>query len=123
MLQHGATIYAAYPDEPWPGAAAVVTSRVHVHKAKWYGSRSLLDNPVSHISAFLSEHEDWSLKRLKINKDIGFQGSIVLGMGFVLSHEQALRMLDADQRNVEVIFPYLNGQDLNSDPKQCPTVG
>ena len=121
MLQHGATIYAAYPDEPWPGVAAVVTSRVHVHKAKWYGNRSLLDNPVSHISAFLSEHEDWSLKRLKTNKDIGFQGSIVLGMGFVLSHEQALRMLDADQRNIEVIFPYLNGQDLNSDPKQCPT--
>lgn len=121
MLQHGATIYAAYPDEPWPGAAAVVTSRVHVHKAKWYGSRSLLDNPVSHISAFLSEHGDWSLKRLKTNKDMGFQGTIVLGMGFVLPHEQALRMLDADQRNVEVIFPYLNGQDLNNDPKQCPT--
>ncbi len=120
MLQHGAAIYAAYPNEPWQGTAAVVTSRVHVRKAKWHGNCNLLGKPVSHISAFLSEQEDWSLKRLKSNKDIGFQGSIVLGMGFVLPHEQAQRMLDADQRNIEVIFPYLNGQDLNSDPKQCP---
>lgn len=28
----GAVIHAAYPNEAWPGAAAVVTSRVHVRK-------------------------------------------------------------------------------------------
>jgi hypothetical protein len=30
-------------------------------------------------------------------------------------------MLDADARNVDVIFPYLNGEDLNSDPEQRPS--
>src|SRR5690606_34079266 len=32
LLQNEAVIHAAYPNEPWPGAAAVVTSRVHVRK-------------------------------------------------------------------------------------------
>lgn len=118
MVGAGAVIYAAYPNEPWPGKAAVVTSRVHMHKGAWKGSRSLLGRPTPFISAFLSDREEWSPKRLKANEGIAFQGSIVLGMGFVLTHEDAQRMLDADPRNKEVIFPYINGDDLNSDPEQ-----
>ena len=30
-------------------------------------------------------------------------------------------MLDADPRNAEVIFPYLNGEDLNTHPEQHPS--
>lgn len=121
MVRAGAVIHAAYPNEPWPGKAAVVTSRVHVHKGEWRGERSLLGRPAPFISAFLSDREEWSPKRLKANEGIAFQGSIVLGMGFVLLPEQARRMLDADPRNAEVIFPYLNGDDLNSDPEQKPS--
>ena len=118
MVGAGAVIHAAYPNELWPGKAAVVTSRVHVHKGEWRGNRSLLGRPASFISAFLSDREEWSPKRLKANESITFQGSIVLGMGFVLLPEEARRMLDADPKNAEVIFPYLNGSDLNSDPEQ-----
>ncbi|MFA0888184.1 MAG: Eco57I restriction-modification methylase domain-containing protein [Synergistales bacterium] len=118
MVKMGATIYAAYPNEPWPGSAAVVTSRVHVHKGEWKGQQSLLGKPVPYISPFLSGREEWSPKRLKANEGLAFQGSIVLGMGFVLSHDEAQRMLDADPRNADVILPYLNGEDLNSDPEQ-----
>lgn len=121
MVSAGVVIHAAYPNEPWPGKAAVVTSRVHAHKGEWSGQRSLLGQPVSFISAFLSDREEWSPKRLKANAGITFQGSIVLGMGFVLSPEEARRMLDADPRNAEVIFPYINGDDLNSDPEQKPS--
>lgn len=118
MVGSGAVIHAAYPNEPWPGKAAVVTSRVHMHKGTWKGSRSLLGRPAPFISAFLSDREEWSPKRLKANEGIAFIGSYVLGMGFVLSHEEAQRMLEADPRNAEVIFPYINGEDLNSDPEQ-----
>jgi hypothetical protein len=121
MIKMGATIHAAYPNEPWPGSAAVVTSRVHVRRGEWNGQRSLLGKPVSYISPFLSEREEWSPKRLKANEGIAFQGSIVLGMGFILTHDEAQRMLDADPRNADVIFPYLNGEDLNSDPEQKPS--
>jgi len=118
ITRNGATIYAAFPNEPWPGKAAVVTSRVHIHRNNWEGVKTLSGRVVSYISAFLSDREEWNPKRLKANENRAFQGSIVLGMGFVLSHEQAQRMLDADPRNAEAIFPYLNGDDLNSDPEQ-----
>lgn len=121
MVSAGAVIHAAYPNEPWPGKAAVITSRVHVHKGEWSGGRSLLGLPVPFISAFLSDREEWSLERLKVNEGLAYQGSIVLGMGFVLLPEQASIMLDADPKNAEVIFPYINGDDLNSDPEQKPS--
>lgn len=120
MVSAGAVIRAAYPNEPWPGKAAVVTSRVHVHKGEWRGERSLHGRPALFISAFLSDHEEWSPKRLKANEGIAYQGSIVLGMGFVLSPDEARRMLDADPKNADVIFPYINGDDINSDPEQRP---
>jgi len=121
LVGAGAVIHAAYPNEPWPGKAAVVTSRVHVHKGEWAGERSFLGRPASFISAFLSDREEWSPKRLKANEGIAYQGSYVLGMGFVLSPDEAQRMLDADPRNAEVVFPYINGEDLNSDPEQRPS--
>lgn len=121
MVGAGAVIHAAYPNEPWPGKAAVVTSRVHVHKGDWSGERSLLGRPAPFISAFLSDREEWSPERLKANEGLAYQGSIVLGMGFVLLPDRARTMLDADPRSAEVIFPYINGDDLNSDPEQKPS--
>jgi hypothetical protein len=118
MVLAGAVIHAAYPNEPWPGAAAVVTSRVHVHKGEWLGEKTLVGSSVPFISAFLTDQEEWTPKRLKSNEGVCFQGSNVLGMGFVLTPEEATIMLDADPKNAEVIFQYLNGEDLNSDLKQ-----
>jgi len=124
MVQGGAVIHAAYPNEPWPGKANVVTSRVHVHRGSWEGIRSLLGRPVPHISALLSGSEGseaWSPRRLLANEGTTFEGSQVYGAGFVLTKAEAQQMLDADDRNAEVIFPYVNGQDLNSEPDQRPT--
>ncbi len=121
LVGDGAVIYAAYPNEPWPGKAAVVTSRVHAHKGLWNGGRSLSGRPVRHISPFLSDREEWTPKQLKRNEGIAFQGSIVLGMGFVVTEREARTMIEHDPRNRDVLLPYLNGEDLNSDPEQRPS--
>lgn len=121
LLKNGASIHSAHPNEPWPGAAAVVTSRVHIYKGLWKGRHRLSGNEVPQISAFLSGNEEWSPTRLKSNESLAFQGSIVLGMGFVLAPEEAAQMIAADSRNAEVIFPYLNGRDLNSSPFRNPS--
>lgn len=121
MLSHGWVIHSAYPNEKWPGAAAVVTSRVHAHKGDWGGERRLSGKIVEHISAFLSDRDEWSPERLKVNEGLAFQGSIVLGKGFVIEPKHAQIMLDADPRNEDVLFPYLNGQELNSRPEQKPS--
>lgn len=118
MLKQGAVIHAAFPNESWPGKAAVITSRVHVKKGLWSASAVLSHRSVAHISAFLSPEDEWSPKPLISNRSIAFQGSIVLGMGFILSHDDAKAMIQADPKNAEVLFPYLNGDDLNTDSHQ-----
>jgi hypothetical protein len=114
LLLNGAAIYAAYPNEPWPGKAAVVTSRVHLVKGAWEGSRCLSGQQATYISAFLSSQDAWTPQSLSANKSVAYLGSYVLGMGFVLSPEFAKEMLLDDSRNSAVIFPYINGDDLNS---------
>jgi hypothetical protein len=122
LLEQGASIYSAFPDEPWPNRAAVVTSRVHVHRGEWSAKRYLKKREVPYVSAFFSDHEETTPETLATNEEIVFQGSIVLGMGFVIDdREEVDRMLDEDPRNAEVIFPYLTGKDLNSDPEQRPS--
>jgi hypothetical protein len=118
LVAAGAIIYAAYPSEPWPGKAAVVTSRIHIRRGAWQGQRRISGRSGQYISPFLSDREEWTPKRLETNKGIAFQGSIVLGLGFVVTEEDAQAMIGRDPRNNEVLFPYLNGEDLNSDPEQ-----
>jgi hypothetical protein len=57
--------------------------------------------------------------RLASNQGMSFQGSIVLGMGFVLDHAEAKAMVDRDPRNAEVIFPLLNGEDVTRSPQHA----
>ncbi|ETR77866.1 hypothetical protein X566_09530 [Afipia sp. P52-10] len=121
MLRDGAVIYGAYPNEAWPGKAAVITSRVHVHRGTWRAPCHLTGREVDYISAYLTEGEEWSPTKLHQNSGLAFIGSFVNGMGFVLTADDAQRMLDADPKNADVIFPYLNGQELNSDPEQKPS--
>ncbi|RKS25631.1 hypothetical protein CLV94_0669 [Flavobacterium endophyticum] len=58
---------------------------------------------------------------LAANKGKSFQGSIVLGKGFVLSIEEAEKLIRKNPRNKDVLFPYLNGDDLNNSSNQEPS--
>lgn len=120
LINPGVTIYCAYPNEPWPGKAAVVTSRVHIKKGVWLGSVTLSGKCVNYISAFLSDVQEWSLKPLHANANLAFEGSYTFGDGFTLSAEEAQQMIVSDKRNEDVLYPYINGKELNTDPKQLP---
>ncbi|OJF10752.1 hypothetical protein BG844_30280 [Couchioplanes caeruleus subsp. caeruleus] len=54
--------------------------------------------------------------RLSENEGIAFQGSIVLGLGFTLTREQAAELIARDPRNAEILQPYVIGKDLNQRP-------
>jgi hypothetical protein len=58
---------------------------------------------------------------LKQNAGKSYQGNIVLGKGFILSPEEARSLIAKDPRNKDVLFPYLNGEDLNGNPEQAPS--
>jgi hypothetical protein len=121
LITKNAVIYAAYPNEPWPGKAAVVTSRIYLIKGEWLGLRALSGRRADFISAFLTDQEEQTPKSLKANAGKSFQGSIALGLGFTLSEEEAAAYMADDPKNKEVLFPYLNGDDLNSHPEQKPS--
>ena len=134
MVQQGGTIVAANPNMPWPGTAAVVISLVFFRKdgvshhkhlsviqkpdGHWHGLVYYNDQPTETISPFLSQQEEWSPKVLKANANQSFQGCIILGLGFTMSEEEAKAFIEKDPQNAEVLFPYLNGEDLNSSPEQ-----
>jgi len=55
-------------------------------------------------------------QRLQENDNLAFQGSNILGQGFILTEDKVHELLAHDSRNSNVIQPYINGKDLNRRP-------
>ena len=119
IMSNGGQIIKAHPDMEWPGAAAVVVSPVTVYKAAeqaaWSGQYFIDNLPVPTISSYLTGQEEWTPKTLVGNANQSYIGSYVLGMGFALSEREALELIERNPRNKDVLYPYLNGEDLNTD--------
>ena len=118
----GGAIVMAVRSRPWPGAAAVAVSQAVIHKGEWSGERVLDGRPVEYISTYFDDQKSIGAPyRLEANAEKSFQGSIVLGKGFVLEPERAAELIERNPRNRDVLFPYLNGDDLNSRSDQSPS--
>jgi hypothetical protein len=116
--EEDAVIFSAYPSERWPGKAAVITSRIHIHKGCWNGPVILNGQAVTFISAFLSSRADWSLESLSENFNECFSGTKVYGDGFILDQEEAKKIISDVPKSKDVLFPLINGRELNNDPEQ-----
>ncbi|MBP8180053.1 MAG: hypothetical protein KAZ88_03560 [Acidimicrobiia bacterium] len=121
MVQAGFTITRAVQSRPWPVASASLE-----YAAVWgtlgevadAATRLSSDVPARCISTLLEPAGlvQGDPKCLNDNREIAFQGCIPLGKGFVLRSDEAHEMIGADPRNRDVVFPYLNGEDLNQRP-------
>jgi len=117
----GGSINFAIPSMRWPGQAAVEVSVVAVFKGQWKKDFFLHNKVVPQITSYLDDSLDLGDPHpLKQNMGKSFQGTIVLGQGFVLQPEEAVRLIAKDPKNKDVLFPYLNGQDLNGQFDQSP---
>jgi len=106
----------------WPGLAAVEVSLVSIYKGKWEKEFILDNKKVNFISSYLDDQEFLGEPfQLKQNENKSFQGSIVLGKGFVLEPSEAEKLILKDPKNKDVLFPYLNGDDLNNRIDQSPS--
>ncbi len=125
LMRAGAHITFAKRFVKWPGAANVEVNLIALHKPHPHATAILtptLDGQAApFISSRLDTDPETEPKRLPQNKGKAFQGSIVLGMGFVLKPHEAQALIARDPRNADCIFPYLNGEDLNSHPEQQPS--
>lgn len=120
LVQDGA-INMAVRGIKWPGIAKLVVSLVSLHKGEWKGLRVLDGQDVSMINAYFEDTADGGAPSpIPENANKVFQGSIFLGDGFLLTHEEADRLKCVDSKNEEVIFKTINGDQLNNDPTQEP---
>lgn len=55
-------------------------------------------------------------ERLVENRGVSFKGSCVFGLGFTLREEVARQWIAEDDRYAKILYPYLNGKELNGDP-------
>lgn len=123
LVEHGFIITSAIPSMKWPGKASLEIAIVLFFYGKWGGNFFLDGNKVKGINSYLAIPDQLSGHpyKLKANEDKSFQGSIVLGMGFILESEEALKLIELNPRNKEVLFPFLNGEDFNTNPTQLPS--
>lgn len=112
----------AVRSRPWPGVAAVEVSLAAIYKGTWKGRRVLDGKQVDFISTYFDDQmTNGNPKPLAANAEKSFQGSIVLGKGFVLEPAEAEALIARNPKNRDVLFPYLNGEDLNSRSDQSPS--
>ena len=123
LIAQGNVISRAVPSRPWSGSANLEVGYVWLQKGEWQGEAVLDEKVVDGITAFLTPPGKslGNPNRLIANQNKSFQGSIVLGMGFVLTPEEAQELIEKDPKNKDVLFPYLNGEDLNSRSDQSPS--
>jgi hypothetical protein len=112
----GWAVYRAEKSQPWPGKAALEVALLWAGHPGKQEARVLDGNQVVAITASLDPQSQvsGSPHRLAANAGLSFQGCIVLGAGFVLEPGEAQALIAKDPRNKDVLFPYLNGEDLNS---------
>lgn len=122
IVQQGGSIHHAVRSMKWPGVAAVEVALVSLTKQPWKGPFVLGNREVSRITPYLDDAETTG-NPLPLPENAGksFQGSIVLGQGFVLTPEEARALIARNPKNKDVLFPYLNGDDLNNNPDQSPS--
>lgn len=128
ILEKGGVIYRALPSAVWTGDAAVHYSIVCIKKGTVTEkpiliTESLEEIQVEAIDSLLSVPGAISGNPhpLKENEGKSYIGSYVLGMGFVLEPEEAEKLIQKNPKNKDCIYPYLNGEDLNSRPDQTPS--
>jgi hypothetical protein len=121
MVEAGLTITRAIRSRSWPVASASLE-----YAAVW-GTRDTVsaavervsdDIPVERISTLLEPTGkiDGNPVRLLENSGVTFGGWKPYGTGFVMEPGEALAWVEEDRRNSQVLFPFVNGEDLNSRP-------
>ena len=137
LLRGGFAIYAATQSRTWPQpGAAVHVAIVHLVKGT-----PLLHVPLPVLahghdartveainSRLRGKPERPDPVALRSNANLSFLGCYVAGQGFTFDDaepdgtpiSEMERLLAKDPPNAERIFPYIGGEEVNSDPEQRP---
>ena len=120
VVDMGWKIHRAISSTTWPGEATLEIAKVWGTAHSWSGQHVLDGRPVAGIDEMLYplSRSGWRKQRLAENADKSYIGSYVLGMGFTMSPEEAQALINKDPCNADVLFEYINGQDMTQSPTQ-----
>ncbi|MEI2577283.1 Eco57I restriction-modification methylase domain-containing protein [Scytonema sp. PRP1] len=124
ILDKGSSIYRAVSSQKWFGTSAnVEVSVVWIYRDSWLGEVVLDEETVPDITSLLkvSGKVTGQHQRLISNKGISFIGSQTGGTGFVLTTDEAYKLIEKNNKNKDVLYPFLSGEDFNSRPDQSPS--
>ncbi|MCA9694626.1 MAG: hypothetical protein KC636_33920, partial [Myxococcales bacterium] len=124
LVERGAVIYDATAARAWPGDASVTLSIVHFARgeaARRAGRPRLDGAPVTAINSRLRPGaERPPPRRLPERRGESFQGTVVLGRGFLLTPAERDALVAEAPANAERIAPYVGGEEVNTSPTQAP---
>jgi hypothetical protein len=125
MAKCGFTIMRSVQSAKWPVKAGVE------YAAVWGTLEPVPDDvqrvsdgvTVARITTLLEPQGRVSGQPRRLVENIGtaFVGCTVNGMGFVIEPDVAQQWIAKDARNAQVLRPYLNGEDLNSNSEPAAT--
>ena len=104
VLAQGGAINMAVRGIKWPGRANLVVSLVALHKGEWRSKCFLDGKDVPVITAFFEYHSDaGDPRKLFVNLDQMFEGSKILGEGFLLSQSAAEVTIPRQSRGLSFV--------------------
>ncbi len=108
-------IFRALSKVVWPGAANVHASVVHWVKGSWKSTATLDGGECAVIGALLVADTSITSKPYRITTfaDLATNGTQLSGIGFVLDACEAMDWIEQDRRYEEVLYPYINGKEVN----------
>ncbi|MFE4819793.1 Eco57I restriction-modification methylase domain-containing protein [Streptomyces sp. NPDC056704] len=118
----GVSIHRAVKSAPWPSRSAVLEycavwttkARVEEGACRILGGKFVPRGITTSLNP-LTREAPWA-ESLGASSKTAFKGIEVTGMGFTMSPDEASALIAADPRNRRILFPYLNGEELNSSP-------
>jgi methylase of polypeptide subunit release factors len=122
FLEASALIGFSRTNQRWPGRAATNIDLIALWKRERVISPLLNERFVACINSFLQDgNEESSPVALLADENRAFVGVALHGDGFVLTTSEATALIEADQKNANVVRPFLIGDDLNGRPDLSPS--
>jgi hypothetical protein len=125
IVDNGGVIYEAVQHQPWSGDATVEVSIVNWSKGSDVSPKTLwlqrgaVKLQLDRINSSLSPETDLrKAVKLQVNRkpQVCFQGQTPQNTeGFVLTPEEARKLVAEDPKSAAVIHPYLIGEELNGN--------
>ena len=112
LQSRGAVIYWAVHELPWPGKASVIVSLLALRKGYWRSQSTLNGETVPEITSRLTTEVIETPFKLSSNNGLRSDGIKIQGRGFIISEEERSTLIESDERNNDIIRPYITGIDI-----------